>query len=158
MRQAGVVAAACLTALHDHAPGLLADHARARAAATGLATIPGIVPQPRVDSNIVYFALGESWSVGAWRALAEACTQGGKTEVVDALSGLSAPVTAVPMGEEVSLAGAFIALLRALGNVKVGAYGTLKIRVVTHHQVSDEMVDRLVKCAGAAGRLLGGGK
>lgn len=159
MRQAGVVAAACLTALHDHAPGLLADHTRASAAGTGLATIPGIIPQPRVDSNIVYFALGETWSVGAWRAMAAAAcaAQGGKGEVVDTVTGLSAPITAVPSGEDVTLAGAFIALLRALGNVKVGAYGTLKIRVVTHHQINDEMVERLVKCAGAAGRLLGGG-
>ena len=158
MRQVGILAAPGLVALDTQVVGLGEDNARARRLGRALGGVQGLAPQARVDSNIVYFALGESWSVGAWRALAEACTQGGKTEVVDALSGLSAPVTAVPMGEEVSLAGAFIALLRALGNVKVGAYGTLKIRVVTHHQVSDEMVDRLVKCAGAAGRLLGGGK
>ena len=73
-----------------------------------------------------------------------------------ALAGEALPVGAVPQaaaGEEVSLAAAFIALLRA-GGVKVGAYGTQRIRVVTHHQITDEHVERLGRCARAAGLAL----
>jgi len=172
MRQAGVVAAAGMRAVEDHAPGLAVDHARARAAAAGLAGIPGLIVQPKVDSNIVYFALGKDWSVAAFReraCAAVAAAGGGDARgVVDAESGTEVEVdaesdsvtvvnaggVAVQVGADASLSAAFIALLRALGNVKVGAYGTQKIRVVTHHQVDDEMVGRLVRCAAIAGRLL----
>ncbi len=157
MRQAGVVAAACLVALEDHAPGLAADHARARAAAAGLARVPGLLVQERVDSNIVYFALGQAWSVGAWRARAQAAAARGEGAVAagEGASLVSFPVDALgaAAGEELSLAAAFIGLLR-VGGVKVGAYGTTKIRIVTHHQVSDEHVERLVRYAAAAAAVL----
>ena len=155
MRQAGVVAAAALQALADHAPGLAADHARAAAAAAGLRSVPGIAVQPRVDSNIVYFGLGEAWRVGAWRARAAAARARGEAAVA-LPGGASLPVDALPpaaAAEELPLAGAFRALLRAQG-VKAGSYGTQKVRVVTHHQVGDEDVARLVAAARAAGEAL----
>ena len=163
MRQAGVVAAAGLRALEDHAPGLAADHARARAAAAGLAAIPGLSVQPRVDSNIVYFGLGKGWGVEAWRAAAGAAAAAGQPALADAATGRRVPLDACgpappPGQQDLPVSAAFIALLKAMGNVKVGAYGTTKIRVVTHHQVSDEHVARLVECAGVAARLLGGGQ
>lgn len=60
MRQAGVVAAAGLVALTQQVDRLSEDHANARRLAEGLAVIPGVWVQPeRVESNIVFFELGE---------------------------------------------------------------------------------------------------
>ncbi len=52
LRQAGVLAAACLYALDHHAERLAEDHANARRLADGLAELPGIEPWP-VETNIV---------------------------------------------------------------------------------------------------------
>ena len=55
MRQAGIIAAACLYALDHHVDRLADDHANARALARGLGQIPGLeVQQP--DTNLVYVA------------------------------------------------------------------------------------------------------
>ncbi|MCE9627682.1 MAG: low specificity L-threonine aldolase, partial [Candidatus Eisenbacteria bacterium] len=52
MRQAGILAAACLHALDHHIARLADDHARARRLAEGFAQAPGVsVPKP--DTNIV---------------------------------------------------------------------------------------------------------
>jgi threonine aldolase len=54
MRQAGVVAAACVHALDHHVERLADDHANARALAACLSQIPGIeVQQP--ETNLVFF-------------------------------------------------------------------------------------------------------
>jgi threonine aldolase len=56
MRQAGIIAAACLYALDHHVERLADDHANARYLAEGLAEIPGIELDPAtVQTNIVWF-------------------------------------------------------------------------------------------------------
>jgi threonine aldolase len=56
MRQAGIIAAACLYALDHHVEGLAEDHANARYLAEGLAELPGIELDPAtVETNIVWF-------------------------------------------------------------------------------------------------------
>jgi threonine aldolase len=56
MRQAGIIAAACLYALDHHVERLAEDHANARRLAEGLAEIPGIELNPAtVETNIVWF-------------------------------------------------------------------------------------------------------
>jgi threonine aldolase len=58
MRQAGIIAAACLYALDHHVDRLAEDHANARLLAEGLAEIPGIRLDPSmVETNIVWFDL-----------------------------------------------------------------------------------------------------
>ena len=53
MRQAGMMAAACLYALDHHVERLQEDHENARTLAAQLAAIPGIAVEP-VDTNIVF--------------------------------------------------------------------------------------------------------
>jgi threonine aldolase len=56
MRQAGILAAAGIYALHHHVDRLAEDHQRARELAAGLADLPGIaVDAERVETNIVIF-------------------------------------------------------------------------------------------------------
>jgi threonine aldolase len=56
MRQAGIIAAACLYALDHHIERLAEDHINATALAEGLAAIPGIELDPSaVETNIVWF-------------------------------------------------------------------------------------------------------
>jgi threonine aldolase len=56
MRQAGIIAAACLYALDHHVERLAEDHANARHLAEGLAGIPGVAIDPgSVETNIVWF-------------------------------------------------------------------------------------------------------
>jgi threonine aldolase len=58
MRQAGIIAAACLYALDHHVERLAEDHANARQLAEGLAEVPGIELDPAlVETNIVWFDL-----------------------------------------------------------------------------------------------------
>jgi threonine aldolase len=54
MRQAGMMAAACLYSLDHHVERLHEDHENARSLADQLAAIPGIAVEP-VDTNIVFF-------------------------------------------------------------------------------------------------------
>jgi threonine aldolase len=57
MRQAGVLAAAGIVALEEHAPLLAADHLRAKKLAQGLAEINGIsVNVNDIDINMVFFS------------------------------------------------------------------------------------------------------
>jgi threonine aldolase len=61
MRQAGVIAAACLHALDHHVDRLREDHAHARRLAEGLADLPGIEIDPSlIETNIVFFDLSPS--------------------------------------------------------------------------------------------------
>lgn len=56
MRQAGVIAAPAIVALETMVDRLPEDHARAKALARGIATIPGLTIDPdTVESNIVVF-------------------------------------------------------------------------------------------------------
>ncbi len=67
MRQAGVLAAACLVALEESPRRLLDDHGNAKFLAEGLAGIPGIRIDPaKVQTNIVVFDVS-----GAGRAPAD---------------------------------------------------------------------------------------
>lgn len=54
MRQAGIIAAACNYALDHHIERLAEDHANARALASGLSQIDGMVVQAP-DTNLVFF-------------------------------------------------------------------------------------------------------
>jgi threonine aldolase len=56
MRQAGILAAACLVALDEMVDRLAEDHANARLLAQGLAGIDGVLLDPQsVQTNIIYF-------------------------------------------------------------------------------------------------------
>jgi threonine aldolase len=57
MRQAGILAAAGIIALEEHAPLLTADHLRAKKLAQGLAEINGIgVNVGDIDINMIFFS------------------------------------------------------------------------------------------------------
>jgi threonine aldolase len=61
MRQAGILAAACLVALDEMVDRLADDHAHAQLLAQGLAAIDGVLLDPAtVQTNIVYFDLADS--------------------------------------------------------------------------------------------------
>ncbi len=61
MRQAGIIAAACLYALDHHVERIAEDHDNAKLLAQGLAEIPGIELDPdSIETNIVYFRLAPS--------------------------------------------------------------------------------------------------
>lgn len=61
MRQAGVLAAAALYALHHMVERLANDHANARHLAEALSALPGLrLAQPSVQTNIVYIEVGET--------------------------------------------------------------------------------------------------
>jgi threonine aldolase len=58
MRQAGVIAAAGITALEEMVDRLAEDHKNARRLAEGIANISGLSIEPaRVQTNIIYFEL-----------------------------------------------------------------------------------------------------
>jgi threonine aldolase len=59
MRQAGILAAGALHALHHHRGRLAEDHANARSLAMGLSAIPGLrLAVEEVETNMVYFGVG----------------------------------------------------------------------------------------------------
>ena len=64
LRQAGIVAAACLYALDHHVERLGDDHANARALAEGLAELPGVTVDPSaVETNIVVCGVEDASAV-----------------------------------------------------------------------------------------------
>ncbi|MCA9969284.1 MAG: low-specificity L-threonine aldolase [Anaerolineales bacterium] len=66
MRQAGVLAAAGLIALHEMVERLADDHRHAAMLADGLAQIPGVcVDPPPVRTNIIYFRLADDVALTA---------------------------------------------------------------------------------------------
>ncbi len=68
MRQAGVIAAACIVAIRTMRDRLVEDHVNARALADGLADIPGVHIDPgRVETNIVGFVLDDAIPAEAFR-------------------------------------------------------------------------------------------
>ena len=61
MRQAGIIAAACIYALDNHVERIAQDHENAKLLAQGLAALPGIELDPgSIETNIVYFGLAPS--------------------------------------------------------------------------------------------------
>jgi threonine aldolase len=72
LRQAGIIAAACIYALDNHVERLAEDHENARVLADGIAEVPGIRIDPlRVETNIVIFEtddatalVGTLWDAG----------------------------------------------------------------------------------------------
>jgi threonine aldolase len=145
MRQAGVIAAAGLVGLTEHAGRLGADHARAQVLAKRLREVPGVVglDPSAVATNIVFFDL--DGSLLDPRHFLAAHPTGG------ALAAGVSPGTVKPGME---LSHAFSALVREIGGVAIGAYGHGRLRAVTHHQVTDEDIDRLIDAARAAAGLL----
>jgi threonine aldolase len=61
MRQAGIMAAACIHALDNHVDRLAEDHANARLLAEGLAELPSVTLDPSaVETNIVIFKVPDA--------------------------------------------------------------------------------------------------
>ncbi|MGH3546237.1 MAG: threonine aldolase family protein [Mycobacteriales bacterium] len=61
LRQAGIVAAGCLWALHHHVDRLAEDHAHARTLAERLAGLPAVTLDPAaVETNIVVFQVADA--------------------------------------------------------------------------------------------------
>jgi threonine aldolase len=155
MRQAGVLAVTGLVGLRDQLPKLLEDHARARRLAALLAAADGVVPQSRVDSNIVFVSLDPArLSAANLAARVAVARAAGAAEIVDAPSGARLPLDRAPAADA-STAAAFQAIVREIARVKIGGYNTQKVRMVTHHQVTDEDVAALGAGVAAAARLLG---
>ncbi len=154
MRQAGVIAAAGMVGLKEHAGKLGADHAKAKSLARGLAAIPGVVIDPKkVPTNIAFFDLDRSkLSVKHWQARVAAASAASSRVVTGANGKLEIPVDAV--SETATTAEAFAALVLRCGQAKIGAYGDSRLRAVTHHQVSDDDVERLLEGATNAAFLL----
>ncbi len=66
MRQAGIVAAACLYALDHHVERLAEDHENARVLAEGLTGLPGVDIDPgRVETNIVIASVADAPALAA---------------------------------------------------------------------------------------------
>ncbi len=154
MRQAGVIAAAGLAAIEEQMPLLQFDHIRARKVAQGLGAIKGLVPQEKVDTNIVYVALDSNLMTENWVSKVESARATGASAVLDIESGVLVPFDTIIINSNSSSGATFQSLLKSIANVKVGGYGTQKIRVVTHHDVNDADVDMLIAGAAIVVRLL----
>lgn len=76
MRQAGILAAACLYAMDHHIDRLAEDHAHAKLLADAVAEVPGLTLTPkRVQSNLVWVEV--SPSLGTAREVADRLLAGG---------------------------------------------------------------------------------
>ena len=65
MRQAGVLAAACLHAVENHVERLAEDHANARTLAEGLAGLPGLTLDPKLVQTNMIFGTVDPARIGA---------------------------------------------------------------------------------------------
>jgi threonine aldolase len=84
MRQAGVLAAACLVALDEVLPRLAEDHATAQRLARQLAEIPGIQLDPEtVETNIVCFGVAEGAPLDAVELASVLADQGVLVHALD---------------------------------------------------------------------------
>lgn len=148
MRQAGVLAAPGIVGLKEHAKLLAKDHARAKSIARGIAGLHGVViDAKRVASNIVFFDLDAGkLSVEAYAARRAAAAAAAGAPA--AAGGASDYPDVVPPGTP--LADAFARLMEAYGRVKLGSYGTSRLRAVTHHQITDDDVDTFIEAASKA--------
>ncbi|MGZ4107850.1 MAG: low-specificity L-threonine aldolase [Tumebacillaceae bacterium] len=75
MRQVGLLAAAGIISLEQVVPRLHEDHANARRLAEGLATIPGLVVDPDVQINMVFFSVADERFT--WQTFVESCEKRG---------------------------------------------------------------------------------
>jgi threonine aldolase len=76
MRQAGVLAAACLYALDHHIDRLAEDHNNARVITQAIIDTPGLrLDPPEVDTNLIWFEADRD--LGTASEIAEALTQQG---------------------------------------------------------------------------------
>jgi threonine aldolase len=83
MRQAGIIAAGGIFALHHHVKRLAQDHANARQLAEGLTVLPGVVLDPStVETNIVIFEL--RGAIDAPAAVAALMARGVRMGAMDA--------------------------------------------------------------------------
>jgi threonine aldolase len=83
MRQAGVLAAAGVVALHSMVERLADDHRRARMLAQGLATIPGLVLDPGTPkTNMLFCSLAEDVPLNAAQVAAALAQRGVRVGVV----------------------------------------------------------------------------
>jgi threonine aldolase len=65
MRQAGVLAAACLYAVENHVERLAEDHANAQALAQGLTGLPGLMLDPKLVQTNMIFGTVDPARIGA---------------------------------------------------------------------------------------------
>jgi threonine aldolase len=157
MRQAGLLAAAGIVGLKEIVPKLASDHARAKSLARGLAAVPGVqIDVSRVQTNIMYFDLdAASLDVAHLRAKCAAAAAAGKAPLTVRIAGTELTVRVEDVvTPSMTTSGAFAALIATTHACKIGAYGDRRLRAVTHHQVSDGDVDRLIEGAQAASELL----
>jgi threonine aldolase len=178
MRQAGVAAACGIVGLKEVSKVLGADHARAKSLARGLAAVPGVVLDARkIQTNIVFFDLDpKKLSVDALkqrlkedrfaglpaklRAEAEAhaakISAGGNTGENAKVEDEKPPVVLLSevLKDTNDTSHAFSALIEHFSTVKIGAYGGHRLRAVTHYQVRDDDIERLIDGAYKAAEAL----
>ena len=156
MRQAGVIAAAGIVGLAEHAPLLAADHRRAKALGRGLGSLRGILRpialSTAVQTNIVFFDL-EADVVNPQYFLTAHPSGGGVVQ--GDTPGESYVIPPGTVTSSMDSSQAFAALVYALGGVRVGAYGHGRLRAVTHQQVTDEDVEVFLRVAAIALKVLG---
>lgn len=162
MRQVGVIAASGMIGLKEHVSKLPTDHARAKSLARGLAAVHGVLLKAEtIQTNIVFFDLDltklhsdnlrAKVQAAGGKLVVEGTAEQGAVDVAEVFSTVAGkpgskggPTTAAVFG----------ALLHSLGRIRVGSYGTDRLRAVTHHQVGDADVDRFITTAAATAQLL----
>lgn len=171
MRQAGVAAACGIVGLKEVTKSLAADHARAKSLARGLAAVPGVVlDSRRVQTNIVFFDLDpKKLSVDALRQRlkedpfaglpsdlrteaeghAAMIKAGGNTGENSKAEDEKPPVVLLSeiVSENMDTSKAFATILEHFSGVKIGSYGGHRLRAVTHYQVRDDDIERLLEGA-----------
>jgi threonine aldolase len=104
MRQAGIMAAACLYALDHHVARLAEDHAHAAKLAEALQALPGLSVAGPVETNIVLLELTADGLSAHWLA------------------------------EQLALRG-----------IRVGVFGIISLRLITHLDINNAAIDRTVE-------------
>ena len=149
MRQAGVIAAAGIVGLSEHVPKLAADHTRAKSLARGLAFLPGVLRPVNAQTNIVFFDLDHR-IIQTKHFFAKHPSGGGVVSEADETFDIPPGTVTLNMDSSV----AFASLIRALGGIKIGAYGHGRLRAVTHHQITDDDIDVFLRVSGVAIKLM----
>jgi threonine aldolase len=143
MRQAGVIAAAGLIGLKENTSKLAGDHTRTKNLARGLASIKGIMAYDELpQTNILYFDLDSNYlNVNNLDLATRTSLQVGR-------------FAASKPGMQLTTAQAFASMIEQSHRCKIGSYGDSRLRVVLHHQVLDEDVERLIEGATIASKRL----
>lgn len=134
MRQAGVIAAAGIIAFEHQVKKLAQDHANAKAIARGLSRIPGVSIEgglAAVETNIMFV------NIAPVKPLRFCC---------HVPTGSGHGILVVCWWQEYGDGAGKILPERLLNEhrVRVNAYGTRRLRIVTHHQVLPEDVETIV--------------